>query len=322
MQQTERRGRGRERRERNSYRDEERSAKPRDSIRLFEFLQPQISETPKEEDTADYSDQDDYNRIEAEENRPSWERDGVYRRPGRGGSEVEQSEYSRGRGSFQDRNDSNGRGRRGSRRGQGGSHYQDDSYRDRRDSHRGRGNSNQDDSYRDRKASHRGRGNSNYENSYRDRRESHRGGGSHQDQDWRGISAGTTSRGGISQFDQEQSYGGRGRSYQDRRGSSRGGRGGRGSRGSHQDIEDSYSNHRSYNRDYPSSRSPVDALVDDFKAWPGLEAMAKPPVAQISAQVEVRTAVPKTQEQWTVDDFCLAKWESSDKVNERNSLNF
>jgi hypothetical protein len=66
MQQTERRGRGRERRERNSYRDEERSAKPRDSIRLFEFLQPQIGETPKEEDNAAYSDEDDYVGIEAE----------------------------------------------------------------------------------------------------------------------------------------------------------------------------------------------------------------------------------------------------------------
>ncbi|XP_046447616.1 tudor domain-containing protein 3-like isoform X2 [Daphnia pulex] len=314
MQQTERRGRGRERRERNSYRDEERSAKPRDSIRLFEFLQPQIGETPKEEDNAAYSDEEDYVGLdEAEENRPSWERDGVYRRPGYGVSGSGEQSYSRGRGSYQDRNDQqNGRGRRGSYRGQGGSYIQDDPYRERRDSHRGRGSSNQDDSYRDRKESHRGRGGSNYDDSYRDRRESHRSRGSHQE-DWRGVSAGTSSRGGgNSHFDQEQSYGGRGRSYHDRRGSSRGGRGGRGSRGSHRDIEDSYSNQRSYSRDYPSSRSPVDALVDDFKAWPGLE--AKPTATQISTQVEVRTAAPpKSQEQWAVDDFCLAKWESSDK---------
>lgn len=280
MQQVERRGRGRERRERTSFRDDERSAKAPDSIRLFEFLQPQIGEKPKEEDNADYPDQDDYDG-EEQENRPSWERDNVYRRPDHGRSGGGQS-YTRGRGSFQDRNDSNGRGRRGSHRVRGGSYHDDSSYQDRRGAYRGRGRSNQDDSYRESRESH-------------------------QERDWRGVSAGTNSRGrGSSHFDQEQSYRGRGQSYRDNRGSSRRGR------GSHRDIEDSYSNHRSSNRDhYPSSRSPVDVLVEDFKAWPGLE--TKPPAPHPPVQVEIRSAAPKLQEQWMVDDYCLAKWESSDK---------
>lgn len=280
MQQVERRGRGRERRERTSYRDDERSAKAPDSIRLFEFLQPQIGEKPKEEDNADYPDQDDYDG-EEQEDRPSWERDNVYRRPDHGRSGGGQS-YTRGRGSFQDRDDSNGRGRRGSHRIRGGSYHDDSSYQDRRGAYRGRGRSNQDDSYRESRESY-------------------------QERDWRGVSAGTNSRGrGSSHFDQEQSYRGRGQSYRDNRGSSRRGR------GSHRDIEDSYSNHRSSNRDhYPSSRSPVDVLVEDFKAWPGLE--TKPPAPHPPVQVEIRSAAPKLQEQWMVDDYCLAKWESSDK---------
>lgn len=282
MQQTERRGRGRERRERTSYRDDERSAKPPDSIRLFEFLQPQIGDKPKEEDNADYPDQDDYGGVEQEE-LPTWERDNVYHRPGHGRSGGEKP-YTRGRGTYQDRDDSNTRGRRGSYRGRGGSYHNDSSYQDRRESYRGRGRPSHDDSYRT------------------DNRESHRGRGSHQDRDWRGISAGTTFRGQGSS-DQE-SYGGREQSFRDNRGSFRRGRGSR-------DIEDTYSNHRSSNRDhYPSSRSPVNALVEDFKAWPGLE--TKP--AQLPVQVEIRSAAPKTQEQWAVEDYCLAKWESSDKV--------
>jgi hypothetical protein len=49
---------------------------------------------------------------------------------------------------------------------------------------------------------------------------------------------------------------------------------------------------------------------------------AKPTATQISTQVEVRAAAPpRSQEQWAVDDFCLAKWESSDKVSEPTSLN-
>lgn len=168
MQHTERRGRGRgERRERNSYRDDERSAKPRDSIRLFEFLQPQIGSEPQKED--EYSDDagDDYAELE---DRPTWERDSGYR-PGRGGGGA------RGRGSFQDDNSYN-RGRRGSHRGRGSS---DDSNRDRRGSYRGRGS---------------------HDDSYRDRRESHRGRGSHQEQDWRGVRP--SFRGSS---DQEQAYG-------------------------------------------------------------------------------------------------------------------
>lgn len=83
MHQPERRGRGRERRERNSYRDEERSAKPRDSIRLFEFLQPQIGESGKEENEADFND-DSENEYAAQEAQPSWQREGHHRRGHRG----------------------------------------------------------------------------------------------------------------------------------------------------------------------------------------------------------------------------------------------
>ena len=272
MQQTDRRGRGRERRERNSYRDEERSAKPRDSIRLFEFLQPQIVGDPqKEEDVSDDAG-DDYAELE---DRPTWERDGGYqRRSGRGGVES----FRGGRGSYQEDTSYN-RGRRG--RGRGGS---DDSYRDRRGAHRGRGS--QDDSYRD-------------------RRESHRGRGSHQDQDWRGVRSSFQES-----SNQEQSWNSS-RGYQDRRGSSRGGRRGE----SYRDIEDSYSNHRNY----PSSRSPVDALVDDFNAWPGLD--TKPKTQPAQPQVEIRAPKVVQQDQWAVEDFCLAKWESSDKVPLIHSIN-
>lgn len=277
MQQSDRRGRGRgrERRERTSRRDEELASRPRDSIRLFEFLQPQIGEAKKEENS-DFSEGDDVGPDQ--EDGPSWERDGVYRPPGRGRSMGDHHNF-RGHVTYHDRGESHHRGRRGSR-GRGGS-YQDDSYRDRRDSHRGR-----------------------------DSRESR------QDHDWRGIKTGGDDR-GRSHQDGDASYTGRGRSYQDRRGSSRGGRrGGGGGRGYHRDIEDSYSNQRSY-RDYPSNQSPIDTLVDDFNAWPGLE--SKPSSSQSSAQVaqvqtHVRSVAPKVQDQWAVEDFCLAKWESSDQV--------
>lgn len=269
MQQTERRGRGRERRERNSYRDEEHSAKPRDSIRLFEFLQPQIGESKKEE-AEDSDDPEGYGAGLDEESRPSWERDGVYRRPGRGRPAGDN--FSRGRGFFHDRGESNQRGRRGSR----GGFSHDDSRRDDRHSHRGRG--------------------------------------SHQDHDWRGVKTGDNPGRGRSHQNEDHSYRGRGQSFQDRRGSSRGGR--RGGRGSHRDIEDSYSSQRGY-QDYPTSRSPIDALVDDFNAWPGLETK---PSSQPSAQVEIRSVASKFQDQWAVEDYCLAKWESSDQVEDTISI--
>ena len=253
-QQPERRGRGRERRERNSFRDEERSTKPRDSIRLFEFLQPQIGETPKEENETGYDDalEDEY---AVEESQPSWQRD-EYHRSGRGAPKTD-------------------RGQRG---------------------YRGRGRSNQSSSYRDTRESHSSR--------------------SYQDQDWRGIKSAPSDRGrrnhdlDTDQFNNDRGQSSYRRSFS-REGGRRGGRGG--SRGYHRDIEDShfsYGNHRGY----PSSRSPVDALVDDFKAWPGLETKPPGPVPTVIGD-ESQFVSRKAQEQWAVEDFCLAKWEASQQVS-------
>lgn len=252
MQPTERggrgRGRGREsREERNARRQEERAAtKPRDSIRLFEFLQPQITEQRDDDPNSDESDDGRTDSRHQEGN--NWDRRGRgHFRGGRGG----------------DREEFNQSGHRGPRGRRGGPNH-GDSYRDR----------------------------------------APRGRESDLDRDWRGTSGAGYHGRGSSQYESEQSYRGRGQSYRDRRGSSRGGR-----RGSIRDIEDSYSSYRSHG-DY--AQKDIDTLVDDFSAWPGLETKAP---SHSSGQVERHSGnVSKVQDKWAVEDYCLAKWESSDKV--------
>jgi len=166
LQQTERRGRGRGGGGRNRDRDREDysvSSRPRDSIRLFEFLEPQIGvEEAEEHPVAEeaYGGEDCYQ----ERNRSYGRREESYH---------EQNEFQRGRGkssrgnhgSYQNREESY-RGRGGSSGRRGGSHHE------REESHRGRGGS-----HYEREESHRGRGGSHYEREelYRGRGRSSRG---------------------------------------------------------------------------------------------------------------------------------------------------
>lgn len=154
IQKPEKRSRGRGRRERDhTSRAEERAlTRPPNSIRLFEFLEPQIGAEAEEERHDDEAEADE------EDEQLSWERDGIYRPPrGRAGRGR-----SRGRGDSYDERDHD---RRGSR----GSHYESDtSYRGRRGGSRGRGGyHNEEDS------GHHSRGR---RGSYRDRGHSGRGG--------------------------------------------------------------------------------------------------------------------------------------------------
>merc|ERR1712071_454415 len=274
LQQTERRGRGRGGGRNRDREDYSASSRPRDSIRLFEFLEPQIGveeEQPVEENT--------YEDCYAESVDTYQERSESYGR--REGSHNEQSEFHRGRGV-------SSRGNRGS--------YQDreESYSSRGGSSRGRGGSYQDreESYSSRDGFSRGRG-----GSYQEREESYSS---------RGRSSG--GRGG-SYEDREESYRGRGRSSRGRGGSSRG----RG--GSYQDRDDSYRENRSNRGNYHGRggynqtdlvsfpNHTVDNLVDDFNVWPGLEPTPSRPAPK------VEPLPSNSQEQWVVEDYCLAKWE-------------
>ena len=80
IQQPERRGRGRGRRER-TPREDDYSSRPRDSIRLFEFLEPRIATEEEEADDQDIREEIDNQNYATNErsNQPSWERDGIYR---------------------------------------------------------------------------------------------------------------------------------------------------------------------------------------------------------------------------------------------------
>lgn len=273
IQQPERRGRGRGRRER-TPREDMQSSRPRDSIRLFEFLEPRIG--AEEEEVEEEIPEDE--AVMEGANQQSWERDGIYRP--RRESDREDS-YQERRGSS--------RGRRGS-------------YQDRSDYREPRGSSHQrsrEGSWRDDRPPQ-----------HRDRRESHRGRGgyredSHQDAPRRGDYRG------------REGGGGRGN---DRRGSSRGNRG-------YRDIEDSHIDRQQFSRSggrrddagysrniYSSRYSPEEKLVNDFAAWPGLnETKDSIPSASASrSQTEVSVAPSKPQEQWAIDDYCLAKWENTD----------
>merc|ERR1712071_328426 len=107
----------------------------------------------------------------------------------------------------------------------------------------------------------------------------------------------------------EESYRGRGRSSRGRGGSSRG----RG--GSYQDRDDSYRENRSNRGNYHGRggynqtdlvsfpNHTVDNLVDDFNVWPGLEPTPSRPAPK------VEPLPSNSQEQWVVEDYCLAKWE-------------
>ena len=74
IQQPERRGRGRGRRER-TPREDMQSSRPRDSIRLFEFLEPRIG--AEEEEVEEEIPEDE--AVMEGANQQSWERDGIYR---------------------------------------------------------------------------------------------------------------------------------------------------------------------------------------------------------------------------------------------------
>jgi len=154
LQQKERRGRGRGGGGRNRDRDREdysASSRPRDSIRLFEFLEPQIGVEETEEQAA--AAQESYGSYGREDSYQ--ERNGAY--GGREESYYERNESHRGRG-------------RSSRGNRGPHHDREDSYRPRDESfggrgepHRGRGRSS-----RGRGGPPRGRG-----GSYRDREDSY-----------------------------------------------------------------------------------------------------------------------------------------------------
>ena len=244
----EKRGRGRGRRERDfSSRDEERAlTRPRDTVKLFEFLQPQIGKEEEEE--------------KEDDEEADWERDGIYRPP------AERSHRGR---------DEDG----GAYRGRGGP--------------RGRRRGFNDD-----------------EGSYRGGSRGRRGGYRHEedegDRSYRGGSRGR--RGGYRDEDDGRSYRGRGR----RSDSGRGGRGRSSFRGS------------SYYEEHSQRRAPsIENLVEDFTAWPGLG--PADPEEGSSSRPSTSNVVninpgPKA-ESWAVDDYCLAKWETTEQVLPNINLN-
>ena len=114
--------------------------------------------------------------------------------------------------------------------------------------------------------------------------------------------------------------GDRGRFRDDRGGGGGGGRhrGHHRGRGSHRGGGGSFFYGDDLHRN-PVERQPVDVLVDDFAAWPGLggaeaadaappQPQPQPPLPQ-PAPAASRTAAGRHQ--WAVDDYCLARWEAN-----------
>lgn len=221
-------------RERRPREDREEAHKPRESLSLFDYLHPGIKEEPSNENYTD--DGDDIQDLVADE-RPSWERDGIYRPAGRQETERNAS------GPYRSGQSSRGRS----------------SYGQVRDD-------------RDRNASSYAGTSNNWDNSYQ---------------------AQGSRRG---------------------RGDSRGRRASRGRRGGYQqrDIEDSYDDRRRYHGNPSSStRNQVDTLADDFNSWPGLEARESIRPAEKATSQAASTG---SREQWVIQDYCLARWESTDQV--------
>lgn len=90
---------------------------------------------------------------------------------------------------------------------------------------------------------------------------------------------------------------------------------GRGRRGSYQEWGGSDYGRPSSDR--TNDRS-VNNLVEDFTAWPGLGDAPKEPSSKPAGPPPgtsfPRHDVVRGSEQWAVDDYCLAKWESTDHV--------
>ena len=64
-------------------------------------------------------------------------------------------------------------------------------------------------------------------------------------------------------------------------------------------------------------------MIDNFAAWPGLSDSNDPTPAASSSRTQAQvSAAPKAQDQWAIDDFCLAKWENTDNVSENNLFYF